>query len=86
MPKKRGYSPLESRLVEIFSSVKPGRRFTTTALMDHLYGGNSATARQSLMSVMRSLIRKADDNEEKWKIRRTEGMGPKPHEFWKETR
>lgn len=84
--KRYTYGGLDRAVLSIFSANRPGKRFTTTELIEKLYprGRVPLTARQTVMGIMTRLIVKVEMNREKFRIFRTTGMGPRPNEFWKE--
>lgn len=89
---KRGrehrYSRMERDILAIFKSAGKGVRFSTLDIVGKVYRGREAPlrSRQSIVSIMGLLIAKVDHNRETFRIGRTKGMGPQPHDFWLEHR
>lgn len=73
---------------EIFSLLPPrGTKIDTNALIEKRYGDRKPIhARGLILAALRSLAEKADHNEEKFVIRKSERVGPYPISFWIEAR
>lgn len=82
------YSPMEKKIIDFLSSFKAGTKVTTLQIVDAVYekGAVPITARQSVTSVMNVLVRKIAENREPYRIVRSEASGPRPLQYWKETR
>lgn len=74
---KEPYSATERR---VFDALPKGKSaMTTSALLDKIHGGRpEGHARNILNSVIRSLIRKMNRNEEPFRIEKSKRRGPHP--------
>lgn len=82
------YSPMERKIMDFLGSFKVGTKVSTMQIVDAIYekGAVPLTARQSVTSVMNSLVRKIAENREPWQIMRSQQSGPHPLLYWRETR
>lgn len=78
------YSKTERLVFEALPA--DGRKITTVALTDKIYGRRQRpfNARQNVLSILNTLVRKVKANKEPFKLKRSERRGPHPIEFWVE--
>lgn len=77
------YSPNEQALLKILTSRK-GRPINTRDLVKVHYRGRDTPqyARQSVSTVINTLIKKTRMNREKFSIQKTPRKGPHPNSYW----
>ena len=79
--RKLKYSNMETRLLELLAKGGP---VTSEELVERYYDGNQPfAARHSVTSVMRTLIRKIEHNEENFIITKSAPSGPYPAQYQK---
>lgn|SRR5665213_1832497 len=80
------YSPLEQRILERIP--ENGRKINTIELTNVVYKPGEApfNARQTILHGANRLIRKSDENEEKWEIHKSKHRGSQSVYFWREPR
>jgi type IV secretory pathway protease TraF len=79
----RTYSPNETALIKILSNRK-GKPITTKDIVVIHYAKRTEPefARQGVVTVLNSLIKKVKKNKEDFVIKKTERSGPYPNQYW----
>lgn len=80
------YSPMEIKVMGYMKKFNPGRRFTISELMDHLYDKRRPLfARQSVRDLLvKRLNPKLEKAGDKYRIRSSPARGPHEVEYWRE--
>jgi hypothetical protein len=79
------FSALEEELIRLLP--RDGTRVSTTALVDRYYAATAPDSvpdnpRQTLVSRLRGIARKAERGALPWRVCKTKRAGPHPQEFW----
>lgn len=77
------YSTMEKDIIRVLQEAE-GKHVSTIQIVDEVYPKDSRplTARQSVISVINSLIKKVEMRKETFTIKKTARSGPSPMEFW----
>lgn len=79
------YSTMERSIIEVLRKAE-GKRVTTNELVEAVYPTDARplSARQSVLSVVKSLIAKTEARRDTFTVRRSDRSGPRSIEFWLE--
>lgn len=81
--KRYNYSNRERAILKALG--RPGRKVTSTQLIERVYGEDKPVhARPAMLTMISILIKKVQHNREGFTIKRTSGRGPVAHTFWLE--
>lgn len=82
LKKANKFSPLEAALLALVP--KDGTKIDSTALVGKYYpaGAVPLNGQQLVIGRMRAIGRKAERNDETWRVRKSPRAGPNPISFW----